>query len=78
MKEIIFTYFFEYRRKIKQTVNATRKNTLIKALIEVTISHVIKVCVLSNNDGYARLEEKDRDVQTAIQLCFGETNGIQT
>lgn len=36
----------------------------------------MKVCVLTNNDGYVRLEEKDRDVQAAIQLCFGEINSI--
>lgn len=68
---LIKCLFFEYRRKIKQTVNATRKNTLIKALIEVTISHVIKVCVFSNNDGYARLKRKTEMSKQLFNCVLG-------
>lgn len=73
---LIKCLFCKYCRKTKQTVNATWKKHINKGFGRRTLSPVTKVCVLSNNDGYARLEEKDRNVQAAIQLCFGETNSI--
>lgn len=56
-------FIFKHHRSLPNEGDLHERSILIEDLAVVTPRHIVKTCVLNNNDGYERLEEDDRNVK---------------